>query len=107
MTTGNDWLDQARRLVAGLGETLAAGPAAPADAGTGTGTGAPHGSDCRWCPLCQAAAMLRGERPELTVALADTLSAAAAALRLLAEPQQPPAGSADEQPAGGSATGPV
>ena len=101
MTPGDDWLDQARRLVAGLGQTLAAGPAA--HAGPEGDGGATHGSDCRWCPLCQVVGVLRGERPELTAALADALTSAAAALRTLAEPPQPPAdGTAEEPPADGA-----
>ncbi len=100
MTTADDWFDQARRLVAGLGESLAAGPAPAAADGDGdTDAPAPHGSDCRWCPLCQAVAVLRGERPELTAALADALTAAAAALRTMAEPPHPPAPAAEDQPA--------
>ncbi|SEP16816.1 hypothetical protein [Trujillonella endophytica] len=104
MTTGNDWLDQARRLVAGLGQSFAAGADAPtADAPHG---GAAHagnrGGDCRWCPLCQAVAVLRGERPEVTAALADALTAAAAALRALAAeppPADPPSrADGDERP---------
>lgn len=94
MSPGDDWLEHARRLVAGLGQSLAA--AAPADRGDAAqedGTQGAHGSDCRWCPLCQAAAVLRGERPEVTAALADALGAAAAALRALAAD---PAGSAGE-----------
>jgi hypothetical protein len=72
MNPGTDWMEQGRRLL----ETLR------------TATGAPdgeHGSDCRWCPICQAAAVVRGERPEVTEALADLLSTAAAALRTFAE----------------------
>ncbi|RBY88450.1 hypothetical protein [Blastococcus sp. TF02A-26] len=103
MTPGNDWLDQARRLVAGLGQTLAAGAAAPSEHPAGE-TGAEHAADCRWCPLCQAVAVLRGERPELTAALADALSSAAAALRTLAEPPAPagtaPEAGPDETPSG-------
>ena len=78
MTEGTDWVDQARRLVTGLGrslgETLHEGDAA----------GAPPG-DCRWCPVCQLAAVVRGERPDVTDALADVLTAAAGALRTLSE----------------------
>jgi hypothetical protein len=79
MTSGSDWLDQARRLLDAYtqGKTTPAGtPAAAAGART----------DCAWCPLCQAAAVVRGERPEVTAALADVLTAAATALRTLAEP---------------------
>ena len=76
MTAASDWLDQARRLL----DAVVQGQAAPATAGE-----APHGADCAWCPLCQAAAVVRGERPEVTVALADVLTAAATALRTFAE----------------------
>ena len=80
MTTGADWVDQARRLL----DTFVAGAAAkPADQPP-AGEGA-HGSDCSWCPLCQAAAVVRGERPEVTAALADVLTATATALRTFAE----------------------
>jgi hypothetical protein len=98
MTPGDDWLDQARRLVAGLGQTLAAGSTPQAGTG-GEADAAAHGGDCRWCPLCQVVGVLRGERPELTAALADALSSAAAALRTLAEPPQAPAESTTQAPA--------
>jgi hypothetical protein len=74
MNPGTDWIEQGRRLL----ETLRSGQdAAPAD-------GAEHSSDCRWCPICQAAAVVRGERPEVTAAIADVLTTAAAALRTFA-----------------------
>jgi len=72
MNPGTDWIEQGRRLL----ETLRSS----AEASDGE-----HGSDCRWCPVCQAAAVVRGERPEVTAALADVLSTAAAALRTFAE----------------------
>ncbi|RBY82586.1 hypothetical protein DQ238_04730 [Geodermatophilus sp. TF02-6] len=79
MSDGPDWVEQTRRLVAGLGRTvgqaLQEARATPAD----------HPADCRWCPVCQAAAVVRGERPEVTAALADVLGAAASALRAFAE----------------------
>jgi hypothetical protein len=81
MSTGSDWLDQARRLL----DTVVQGQT-PAAGAQSSGTGAAHGSDCTRCPLCQAAAVLRGERPEVTAALADVLTATATALRALAEP---------------------
>src|SRR5690242_5263208 len=71
MNPGTDWIEQGRRLL----ETLRSS----AEASDGE-----HGSDCRWCPVCQAAAVVRGERPEVTAALADVLSTAAAALRSFA-----------------------
>jgi hypothetical protein len=79
MNPGKDWLDTARRLVDVVTGTLASATPTDGDAGPG------HGSDCRWCPVCQTAAVLRGERPEVTAALADALTSAAAALRAFAE----------------------
>ncbi|MCA0143640.1 hypothetical protein [Blastococcus sp. LR1] len=90
MTTGADWVDQARRL-------LDAFRAPEPTSAEGDGE---HASDCRWCPVCQAASVLRGERPEVTEAVADLLTTAAAALRAFAddipaaqqpETEQPPA----------------
>jgi len=77
VSAGQDWLDQARRLV----ETFRAGAAEPVGA---PAAGEGLTGDCRWCPLCQAAAVLRGERPEVSAALADVLTATAAALRSFA-----------------------
>ncbi len=93
MNDAPDWVEQARRLVTGLGQTL--GPALrEADA-----AGA-HPADCRWCPVCQVAAVVRGERPEVTNALADVLTAAAAALRTAAERTPAPAPETEaEEPA--------
>lgn len=97
MTTGADWLDSARRLIEALrpeadpdDATTAGGPAAHGE----------HGGDCRWCPVCQVAAVVRGERPEVTAALADVLTTTAAALRTFAgEQPAPSAGAAtDEDP---------
>lgn len=104
-TPGPDWVEQARRVVEGVigsaaeglrhvadggepptGPGAATDPATDADAATGQPTA---GSDCRWCPLCQAAAVLRGERPDLTAALADILTATAAALRQIGGVPQP------------------
>ena len=75
MTTGAEWMGQARRLV----DTFLAGAAtAPAGADDAHDT-------CRWCLLCQAAAVARGERPEVSTALAEVLTATAGALRTFAE----------------------
>jgi hypothetical protein len=88
-----DWVEQARRLVTGLGQTLGAALR------EGDG-GDAHPSDCRWCPVCQVAAVVRGERPEVTDALADVLTAAAAALRTVSERASAPAPEAEsEEPA--------
>jgi hypothetical protein len=72
MNPGTDWIEQGRRLL----ETFRSSTETP---------DGEHASDCRWCPVCQAAAVVRGERPEVTAALADVLSTAAAALRTFAE----------------------
>jgi len=93
MTSGSDWAEQARRLMESLRAPTGEAGAAP-------------GGDCRWCPLCQAAAIVRGERPEVSAALADILTATAAALRQFAgeTPDAAPAPEtvpppADERPA--------
>ncbi|UOY02982.1 hypothetical protein [Blastococcus sp. PRF04-17] len=88
MNPGTDWIDQARRLL----DLLRSG-----DATDGT-----HASDCQWCPVCKAAAVVRGERPDVTEALADLLTATSTALRSFAEAAAPahapedPAADADE-----------
>ena len=83
-TSGADWVDQARRLL----DTFVAGSAAR-PAGRTPAEDDAHQSDCSWCPLCQAAAVVRGERPEVTAALADVLTATATALRSFAESVPP------------------
>ncbi|MDT4998880.1 MAG: hypothetical protein QOK12_985 [Mycobacterium sp.] len=40
-------------------------------------------SECQWCPLCQFAAVLRGERPEVTARVAEAGTAVVSALRAL------------------------
>lgn len=77
MNPATDWIDQARGLLDLLKQGMSAG--------------GEHGSDCRWCPVCQAASVVRGDRPEVTAALADVLTSAAAALRTLAEADRPAA----------------
>jgi hypothetical protein len=83
MTTGADWLDTARRVV----DTFLAQPATSATtAATAEATEATaHADTCRWCPICQAMAVARGERPEVTAALADLMTTTAEALRNFAE----------------------
>ena len=103
MSDRPDWMEQARRLVSGLGQSLGAA-ARPAE-GAAAGGSAGHAADCRWCPLCQAAAVLRGERPEVTAALADTLAAVAGALRTYGAAAEP-AGPAPDQPAPDADPGP-
>ena len=96
MTTGADWVDQARRLLDAV-----RGPEPAADAAPGE-----HASDCRWCPVCQTAAVLRGERPEVSAALADVLTTAATALRAFAaDMAQPAPQTADATVADGEAEG--
>jgi hypothetical protein len=101
MNTGTEWIDQARRLLdavrGGAGDPAAA-EGAPQEA---------HPSDCRWCPICQTAAVLRGERPEVTAALADVLTSAATALRAFAadaaatkSPEPEAAADPGDEPAG-------
>jgi hypothetical protein len=51
-------------------------------------TGDPH-SDCQWCPLCQFASVLRGERPEVNEKLTEAGHAIVGALRALLEPGIP------------------
>ncbi len=99
MNPATDWIDQARGLLDLLTQGTATPPGGPQDDR--------HGSDCRWCPLCQAAAVARGERPEVSAALADLLTATATALRSFAEDGRPPAPDAAAQPAeDGAADGP-
>ncbi|WP_104524226.1 hypothetical protein [Blastococcus atacamensis] len=96
MTTGADWLDQARRLL-----DVVRGPGTASAAGEGE-----HAPDCRWCPVCQAASVLRGERPEVTEAVADLLTTAAAALRTFAEDGAAGRAPAAEDPSAPPADGP-
>jgi hypothetical protein len=89
MTTGSDWLDQGRRLL----DAFLQGTAAPAE-----GPAEDHRADCTWCPLCQVAAVVRGERPEVSAALADVLDATATALRTFAAAgEAPPAPTTEER----------
>ena len=94
MNPGTDWIEQGRRLL----ETLRNSADSP-DGG--------HGSDCRWCPVCQAAAVVRGERPEVTAALADVLATAATALRTFAEAGGEPEPTVDVQADAGDDEGPA
>ncbi len=41
--------------------------------------------ECQWCPLCQAASVLRGEHPELTERVTEAGAAVVGALRALVE----------------------
>lgn len=55
------------------------------------------GPECRWCPLCQFVAVVRGERPDVTARVAEVGSTLATALRAVvdaassqAQPARPP-----------------
>ena len=91
MTDAPDWVEQARLLVTGLGQTLGSALREGDPAGA-------HPDDCRFCPVCQVAAVVRGERPEVTDALADVLVTAAAALRTLSERASAPPAQPEETP---------
>jgi len=82
MNPSTDWIDQARRVLDALHGSVGE-PGAKSDDGA-------HAGDCRWCPICQAAAVIRGERPEVTAALADVLTATATALRTFAAATEAP-----------------
>ncbi len=41
--------------------------------------------ECRYCPVCQAISVLRGQRPDVTDRLADAMTAAAGALATVAD----------------------
>jgi hypothetical protein len=81
---GTDWAEQARRMVEMLRGALDALDDRPTD---GTGD---RPAECRWCPLCQLLAVLRGERPEVTAVLADVLRATADALHAFAAAPEGP-----------------
>jgi len=87
MNPATDWIDQARRVLDALRSDVGEDPAEG------------HASDCRWCPICQVAAVVRGERPEVTAALADVLTATATALRTFAAAAAEPPAAAEEDEA--------
>ena len=96
MNPGTDWSDQAWRMVEtlrGVLGTLAASDDRSAD------EAADPPAECRWCPLCQFIAVLRGERPEVTAALADVLRATADALHAFAAAPDGPRPATDEETA--------
>lgn len=61
------------------------------------------GRSCGWCPVCAVAAIVRGERPELTARLAEQLSGLVTLLReIMAEQHRnPPPESQPAQPDSG------
>ncbi len=74
---GPPFADEARKLIVAVQEwakdTFPAGP---------NGHGGP---ECQWCPLCQFAAMLRGEHPEVAERVAEAGAALVAAFHAMAE----------------------
>ena len=107
MNPASDFVDQARVLLDMVTTGVAASSAGSTASGRSAHAEGRDAGDCRWCPMCQAAAVVRGERPEVTAALADVLTAAAATLRSFAEAERtsdarpspgPAAGSADPPP---------
>jgi hypothetical protein len=98
---GPDWADQATRLVETVRGVLDAHDDRPADDAAA--------AECRWCPLCQLIAVLRGQRPEVTAVLADVLRATADALHAVAAaPDGPrPAGTPPDAEAPDRHTPPV
>ncbi len=46
------------------------------------------GSECQWCPLCQAMAVLRGDRPEVTERVTEAGTALLTAFRGLVDSTQ-------------------
>jgi hypothetical protein len=90
-----DWVEQARRFLAGSGladalTAVSAGLGGEPTTAAGTAEGddppADHSAECRWCPLCAGLAAVRGRRPDLIEGLADVLVGAAAVLRTHAAP---------------------
>jgi hypothetical protein len=81
-----------------------------ADFDSGVGTDADDNpADCRWCPLCTLAAVLRGDRPETAAKIAAAASTLVDALRTLLDSPtfsgatEPEEASTDSPPAGKSA----
>ena len=105
MTSGGDWAEQGRALVETLRTVL--GSLVEHDDRARDEASA-RSAECRWCPLCQLIAVLRGERPEVTAALADVLRATADALHAFtAAPEDPgPAGPRAEEEAAAPAGDP-
>ena len=79
--TGSPLLDEAARLAGAVQDWARKNLPEP--------TGDPH-TDCQWCPLCQFASVLRGERPEVNERLAEAGNAIVGVLRSLLEPGAPP-----------------
>lgn len=74
--------DEAARLVGAAQDWWHRTVGAAAGAGAGIATGSP---ECCWCPVCQAIATVRGERPDILERLAETQTALSGLLRALAD----------------------
>jgi hypothetical protein len=70
---GSPLIGEATRLIGVVGDWARQTFPAPPD-----GHGGP---ECQWCPLCQFAAVLRGERPEVTERVAEAGTALMSAMR--------------------------
>jgi hypothetical protein len=82
--------------------------ASDTDPETATAAREHRASDCQWCPLCQFAGVLRGERPELTAKLAEAGTNLLAVFRALTEPagsSGDPAGTTSPDDASSDASG--
>lgn len=86
--------DEAARLVGAAQDWWhrTTGGARPDGGGTGSpgnATGSPGiatgASECCWCPVCQAIATVRGDRPDILERLAETQAAVTGLLRALAD----------------------
>jgi hypothetical protein len=65
----------------------------------------PHtGAECQWCPLCQFAALVRGERPDIAEKLAVAASAIADVFTTLLTPVESADGKSDEAKPGATRT---
>lgn len=81
--------EEARRLAEAFSDWTHDHPVGlAADAGTS--------ENCRYCPLCQLIAIVRGQRPEVSARLVESGTAFLDALRSLVSP---PGGERDEEPA--------
>jgi len=84
------------RLLAGLQDWVRR------DLGRHLATGAP---ECRYCPLCTAVAVLRGDRPEVTGKLAEAGLALLGAVRAAFDPPAAAGGDPSARPPAGASNG--
>lgn len=56
------------------------------------------GPECQWCPLCKLAAVLRGDRPEVTERVIEAGAAMASVVRALLDQASTGVGSAGGEP---------